>query len=119
MAQKEELYHNRDNDFIFINKNNCFVYEVRIFCHYKGYYGLIDDKHYSSNVIIPNIVRRFKKDSHTEICCSLLAAPLSWVLENDYILYVKPDKKIATIKTKKNGKSKTTIGKSRSWESNG
>jgi len=117
---QEEIYHNRNGELVLVNKYNFFVYEVRIFCRYKGYYGLINDVHYSSNVVIPNIVSRFKRDAHSEICCSLLAAPISWLMDNDYILYVKPDKKII-VKSKsiKNVKPKTTIGKSRSWTPNG
>lgn len=114
----EEIYTNKDKQFVLVNPGKLFIYESLVFCRYKGYFGLIDSKHFSCNHEIPNIVETFFRDAHTEMKCSLLAAPLSWLLENDYIKYVKPDKKkiIKIVKTKKNGKSKTTIGKSGSWQ---
>lgn len=115
----EEIYVNKD-DAVLINTNNQFVYEVCIFCRYKGYFGLMDNQLYTCTQEIPGIVRHFFRDAHTEIVCTLFSAPLPWLLNNNYIKYVKPDKKLI-IKSKpvKNVKSKTTIGKSRSWSPNG
>jgi hypothetical protein len=117
---QENLYIKKD-EAVLISKGKQFVYEVSVFCRYKGYFGIIDNKLYSCNLEIPGIVSHFFRDAHTEIVCKLFSAPLSWLLDNDYIKYVKPDKKtiIKTVKTTKNVKSKTTIGKSRSWSPNG
>lgn len=116
----EEIYI-KGKEAVLINKGNRFMYEVSVYCHYKSYFGMVDCKWYSCNQEIPGIVSNFKRDAHTEITCCLFSAPLPWLLSNDYIKYVKPDKKliIKTVKTKQNGKSKTTIGKSRSWSPNG
>ena len=117
---KEEIYV-KGNEAVLINKGNIFMYEVSVYCHYKSYFGIVESKWYTCNQEIPNIISNFKRDSHTEITCCLFSAPLPWLLNNDYIKYVKPDKKliIKTVKTKQNGKSKTTIGKSRSWSPDG
>lgn len=120
MARTENIYV-KGEEAVLVNEGKLFIYEVAVYCHYKNYFGLINKVQYSSTKEIANIVSHFKRDSHTEICCDLFSAPLNWLLENDFIKYVKPDKKIIvkTIKKKKDGKSKTTIGKSRSWIPNG
>lgn len=119
MAQ-EEVYVKK-GEAVLVSKGNQFMYEASVFCRYKGYFGIIDNKLFSCNREIPNIVSPFFRDAHTEYVCTLYSAPLSWLLDNDYVKYVKPDKKtiIKTVKTTKNVKSKTTIGKSRSWSPNG
>jgi hypothetical protein len=117
---KEDIYV-KQHEAVLINKENRFMYEVSVFCRYKGYFGLTENKLYSCNQEIPGIISHFFRDAHTEIVCTLFSAPLPWLLDNDYVKYVKPDKKtiIKPIKTIKNGKSKTTIGKQRSWRPDG
>ena len=116
----EEIYV-RNKETAFVNIGNKFVYEVTVFCHYKNYFSIIDRKYFSSNVEISNIVPHFFRDPHTEICAEIYSAPIYWLLENDFVKYVKPDKKVIInkIKTKKSGKSKTTIGKRGSWLADG
>lgn len=109
----ESIYVNQ-KDVVLINLNNTFIYEVSIFCQYNKYYSLIDRKLYSSKQEINGIISHFNRDSHTKIVCLLYSAPLPWLLENGFTKYVKPEK-ITKTKLIKNDKSKTSIGKSRSW----
>lgn len=111
----------KGTDAVLISKVNLFIYEVSVYCRYKHYFGLMDSEFYSSSDVIENVVWNYYKDGHTEIRCDFIAAPLTWLLSNGYTKYVKPDKKKIIKKTKitKDVKSKTTIGKSRSWSPNG
>ena len=118
MGDLKDIYTDGDH-FVLTNLNNNFVYEVIVFCRAKGYFAIMDREFYSSEKPIPNIVEHFYRDAHSEIVCTLLSAPLTWLLENDYIKYVKPDKKTIIKTAKKHGKPKTTIGKQRSWRLDG
>lgn len=118
MSTTTELVYVNQTEAVLVNTNNEFVYEVSVFCQYYRYYSLIDRKFYSSKQAINGVIPYFKRDEHTKIVCLLYSAPISWLLENGYTKYVKPEKIIKT-KPIKNAKSKTSIGKSRSWTAPG
>lgn len=118
MVNLTDLYTDGEN-YVLTNNDSNFIYEVLIFCRAHKYFCIIDREFYSTTQEIPNIVEHFYRDSNSEIVCTLLSAPLPWLLDNNYIKYVKPDKKTVTKISKKNVKSKTTISKQRSWEFNG
>ena len=111
MAENENLYVKKDKS-VLVNTNKNFIYEVNIFCLYKSHYSIVNTAYYSCNKEIPNIVECFRRDSHTIIKCELLSAPFPWLLENQYIKYVKPDKKVSTKKKiDQNGGSQVTVTK--------
>lgn len=98
----------KNKSAIILNTNNNFVYEVLIFCRFSNYFGLMDRVYYNADKEITGVVSNFYKDKHTEIVCELLSAPLFWLLENGYTLYVKPVK-TTTKKKESNVKKIKTI----------
>lgn len=84
-----------------INDNNQFIYEVSIHCSFKNYFCVANSEMYVSDIEIKNIVKRFKIDNNITIVCELYSAPLWWLIEEGYVKYVKPIKKVK-IKSSKN-----------------
>lgn len=83
----------KDNDFVFVDKCNRFVYEKVIFVSYKGVFSMVRHDFYYTFQEIPNIVRELKLGKYIDIECRLYSAPKSWIIANDYYPYVKPEKK--------------------------
>ena len=79
-----------------------FIYEVSTFVRYENIYNMANHNLFTSEKEIPNIVRSFQMTSYIEVQCELYAAPKEWLLENGFILYVKPEKKKRTLKIKTN-----------------
>jgi len=73
--------------------SHTFIYEVSICARFKGYYSIANTTHFSSVNEIANIVESFYKNPYTEITCELYSAPLSWLIENGFTIYIKPEKK--------------------------
>ena len=99
----------KDKQIILPSKTKEFVYVVTVEIHYPNYYSVANTRYYSSLKEIPNIVPSFFKNLHTEICCELYSAPLEWLLDNDFSIYIKPKKirkkRVLIIKEELNGKS--------------
>lgn len=70
----EEVYI-KDKDIAFIDNNNQFLYQVRIYCQIKKYYCLIDNVLYSSPKEL-SFVRSFQYNAVTRISCELFFSPL-------------------------------------------
>jgi len=102
-----------DNPIVYIkNKRtvfieDTFIYEVTICAYFPNYFSVVNTTYFSCKHEIPFIVESFWKNPHTEICCELYAAPLNWLLDNGFTVYIKPEKKRIT--KKNNDESKTII----------
>lgn len=103
----------KNHETVIVNTNNEFIYEVLIFCRFKNYYSQVNAINYSSPKELVNVVKRFERNSYTIIQASLIAAPLSWIKENNYIKYIKLTKKqiVEQNKLKKNDIPKITVNK--------
>lgn len=88
----------KNKQAIAVDLTNLFVYEVSVYARNKNYFSLIKKHYYSAPYEIPGTVSSFYKNPYTEICCDLYAAPLQWLLDNDFVKYQKPDKKLTKIK---------------------
>ena len=68
-----------------------FIYEVCINLYYKNYFSQIKNEIYSSPKPI-NFVPNVFINKHTQITCELYAAPLDWLVDNNFKIWVKPEK---------------------------
>jgi hypothetical protein len=84
---------------------NRFIYEVFVFVHHKNIFSTINHKYYSSEVEIKNIIENYKVTENITVNCEMYSAPLKWLLDNEFQLYVKPEKK----KRKKNEQKVITV----------
>lgn len=108
----EPIYVKKDS-YVLVNTNLDFIYQVYVFCYMKNYFSILNTEFYKSRKEIPKVVNSFFVNPHTEIRAELYSAPLSWLLDNNYVRYVKPDKIIKNkVKSDQNGKPKTTTRKS-------
>lgn len=73
--------------------SNTFIYEVSICARFKGYYSISNTVYFSYVKEIPNIVESFYKNRYTEITCELYSAPLGWLIDSGYNIYIKPEKR--------------------------
>jgi len=103
----EDIYTKKGN-YVLRNINLDFVYEVCVFYHGKNYFALIDIAFYKSRIEISKVLNSFFIDSYTEIRADLYSAPLSWLIDNHYVKYIKPDK-IVKNKTKSNQSDKPKV----------
>ena len=83
----------KEKESILVDTCNRFIYEVFIFIIYENIFSMADHRYFSSEIEIPNVVNTTYIDKYTEMDCSLYSAPMSWIIENDFILYIKPEKK--------------------------
>lgn len=98
----------RGNNYIFINLNNHFIYEVSVYCRFKKYFSRVNNVLFISKKEL-SIVPTFNVNANTIIRCELYSAPFEWIKENDYKLYVPPEKKSKIIKNKENEKKKISV----------
>lgn len=103
----------KDKLIVIGTKSKTFVYEVTVNIYYPNYYSIGNTKHFSSKTYIPNYVESFFKNPHTEICCELYSAPLDWLLDNDFSIYIKQKKirkkKVINLNLKENDEQKVNI----------
>lgn len=87
-----EFYINNDKA---IRLDSCdrFIYEVTVFVWYENIYSMINHKYFSSEVEIEGIIENHFITPKIEICCEIYSAPKRWLIENDFILYIEPEKK--------------------------
>lgn len=77
--------------------DNCnrFIYEVVVTVNLEGFFSTPLIKYFSSDRFL-KVVTPIKLSKFTQIETELYSAPLKWLEENDYTLYVKPIKKKRT-----------------------
>lgn len=102
-----EIYH-KDGKFIRIDNCNRFIYEVSLYVKYQNIYSMINHKYFSSNIEIPNVIDQININNNITIYCEIYSAPKSWIIDNEYVLYVKPEKKKRIKKQKNESKSMST-----------
>lgn len=83
--------------------NTCgqFVYEVSTYVRFENIYNMANTMLFYSDKEIQNIVNYAKITPYIEVQCHLYSAPLKWLLNSGFTLYVKPEKK-KRIKKKEN-----------------
>jgi hypothetical protein len=92
----------KDNKTVKLDSCNRFIYEVTVNACYNDIFSMIDHRYFSSNEEILNVIDSFYITPNMEICCELYSAPLNWLVENDYTLYIETEKK-----KRKSGRQKT------------
>lgn len=102
----------KDKQAVKVDSCNRFIYEVMVFVYYENIFSMAQHKYFSSETYIENIIESYYKSPNIEICCELYSAPKDWLIDNDFILYVEPEKKKRKngrqkIKTDKQGSSST------------
>lgn len=83
----------KDNQFIYVDDCNRFIYERYIFVRFENLFSTADYQRYSSDVEIKGIIKHIYIGSYIEIVSELISAPLRWLIDNDFVVYVKPEKK--------------------------
>ena len=90
----------KNKESVLIDKENRFIYEVIKCIYYKNIYSVLDNKLYYSEKEIKSIKDSVFISPNIEITCKIFAAPKDWIINNGFILWIKPEKK------KRNGKQK-------------
>jgi len=93
MSRNKSDVYVRDDEAALINNSGQFVYEVFIFINYDNILSLANHKLFYSDKPIDKVTRFFKYSDHIEVFCDLYSAPEKWLLDNSFVLYVKPEKK--------------------------
>lgn len=88
---QEEIYE-KNGVFILKDTENRFVYQTHVYLYHKNYFSLIKNVYYSSSIEIKGVVGSFFKNKHIQIVSELYSAPEFWIKENDFKLYVPPEK---------------------------
>lgn len=83
----------KDNQFVYVDSCNRFIYEVYIFVKFENTFSTARFTRYSSDTEIKGIIKTTYVGDFIEIDCSLYSAPLRWLIDNDFAVYVKPEKK--------------------------
>lgn len=86
----EEIYVKRDSSLLISNK---FVYEVTVSCHYENYFCIVNTTMFESETIIEKIVESYFISKHIQVSCELFSAPIEYIKDEGYKLWVKPPKK--------------------------
>ena len=87
---------------VFMDNCNRFIYEVFVFVQHKNIFSTVNHKFFSSEKEIKKVIENYKVTENITINCELYSAPIRWLLDNDYDLYVKPEKKKRNYKKKEN-----------------
>lgn len=91
----------QSQELIYYNKNTKqsalvgkkFVYEVCVNLYHKNYYSQIKSTYYMSLEPINNFVPSLFINNNIEITCELHTAPIDWLIDNEFEIWVKPEKK--------------------------
>lgn len=97
---KRDIVYVKNEESALVNCCGQFVYEVCVFVHFRGIYNMANSKFFYSDKEL-NIVPILKISPYIEVQCYLYSAPLKWLLNNGFNLYIKPEKK-KRIKKKEN-----------------
>jgi hypothetical protein len=92
MAVSKTVYY-KDNNFVYVDKCNRFTYDVYVSIQYGNIFSTPQQYRFASDVEIKNIVKYFKIDKYIDIECFMYSAPLRWLIDNGFAVYIKPEKK--------------------------
>lgn len=100
-----ELY-TKNGESVLVDIGGSFIYETSVYLYYKNYFSLSNKKYFSSSKPIDGVVGSFFKTKNIQICSELYAAPKQWLIDNEFIRYVIPEKikKVTNTKSKKDDK---------------
>jgi len=101
-----ETIYIKDDESALVDPCGRFIYEVCVFVKYENIYNLANHKWFTSEKEIPNIIRSLQIDPFIEVQCHLYSAPKSWLINNDFDIYVPKEKKKRIIKNKEDDKPK-------------
>ena len=87
-----------------------FVYCTELYSYSDGTYFLLRKEYFSCESEIENIVSSYWIQPGLQFHCELYAAPKTWLLKNNYMLYV-PTEKPKRIKKKKENESNNNVSK--------
>lgn len=97
----------KDDKAVRLDSCNRFIYEVMVNVYYNNIFSMVNHKYFSTPVEIPNVIESYYVTPSIEICCEMYSAPKSWLHDNDFVVYVEPEKK----KRKRNGGQKIEASK--------
>jgi hypothetical protein len=83
----------KDNKIVLVDSECRFIYEVLVYVWYDNIFSLANSKIFTSVIEIPNIIESYFIDKHIEFFTFLYAAPKKWLVDNDFIEYIYPEKK--------------------------
>ncbi len=70
-----------------------YVYEVTICCYYENYYCIANTTMFESSILVEKMVESYFLNKHVQISCELFSAPMEYIIEEGYKLWVEPPKK--------------------------
>lgn len=90
-----KLYVNKGKG-VLLDTEGRFIYEVSVNVIFDGIFILVNSTLYASKIEILDIIELYHINKHVELCCSLYAAPKNWLIDNNFVPYIK----IKKVKTK-------------------
>jgi hypothetical protein len=84
----------KDDQVVLLDKCGRFIYEVFVTVKFENIFSIANHKYFTSDIEILNIVRCHEVSPYIKVECDLYSAPLKWLIKNDFILYIKPEKKL-------------------------
>ena len=84
------IYVKEDNSLLVSDR---FTYEVTVNCYYENYYCIVNTTMFESDVLVEKMVESYFLNKHVQISCELFSAPINYIKEEGYKLWVKPPKK--------------------------
>jgi hypothetical protein len=82
----------KNGQTVLVDSSHLFVYQTCVYAFYKGYFSLCNSQFYSCHKEIQGVVGSFFKTPHIQICSELFAAPEKWLIDNEYVIYSRPEK---------------------------
>ena len=91
----------RDGRYVYEDSCNRFVYDVYVCVQYDNIFSTAQHNVYSSDVEIPGIVEYLEINKYISVECIMRSAPIRWLIDNDYTVYIPPIKGKMLYKKKK------------------
>jgi len=89
---QELIYHNPKTKQSALVRRK-FQYEVCVNLFHEKYYSQIKKEYYESLKPIEKFVESIFVRKNVQVTCELFAAPIEWLEDNDFQIWVKPEKK--------------------------
>ncbi len=86
------IYYKKGKVIVIGHVLNQFIYELSVNVFHKNYYFVANTKYFSSLINLP-VVESYKVNKNIEISCYLHAAPIDWLINNDFVVYSRQIKK--------------------------
>lgn len=84
----------KDEAQVFADSENRFIYEVLVYVWFNNGISLANSKLFASAKEIKTIIESYFVDNNIEFFTTLYAAPKSWLLKNDFVVYEKKKKQV-------------------------